>query len=49
MSYTELSNRIEQVQKDLNNATSQEEINYFGMELMILEDKMDRTIAKGRR
>ena len=49
MTYTELSNRIEQAQIDLDNATSQEEIDYFGMELMILEDKMDRTIAKGRR
>jgi len=49
MSYTELKEKIEQTQTDLDNATSQNEVNYFGMELMLLEDKMDRTIAKGRR
>jgi len=49
MLYTDLKTKIDQAQSNLDNATSQEEINYFGMELMVLEDKMNRTIAKGRR
>ena len=49
MSYNELQTLITRAQNDLDNAVTQEEINYFGIELMMLEDKMDRTISKGRR
>jgi len=49
MSYNELLQKIESVKKDLECATSQEELNYFGMELMILEDRLENTIARGRR
>ena len=48
MSYTELKNQIDQAKMDLISASTQDEINYFGTQLMMLEDKMDRTIAKGR-
>jgi len=49
MSHTELKDKIEKARMDLISATSQEEINYFGIELMVLEDKMDRMVASGRR
>ena len=49
MSYEELKNQIQQAQRDLHNALRADEINYYGTQLMILEDKMATMIAKGRR
>jgi len=49
MSYKELQSRISRVKKSLENAVSEREVNYFGMELMVLEEMMEKTISKGRR
>jgi hypothetical protein len=49
MSYTELTDAINRAQRDLDNAVTQDEINYFGMQLMILEDRMANIISRGRR
>jgi len=49
MNYNELTQKIKDTQKDLDLATTPDEISYFGNMLMMLEDKMDRTISKGRR
>ena len=49
MSYNELTKSIEDTQRDLDLATTAEEINYFGIKLLVLEEKLEKTISKGRR
>jgi hypothetical protein len=49
MTYQEITKRIESLKKDLELATSQDEINYLELELMVAEDYLEVKIAKGRR
>lgn len=49
MEYTELLKAIKEAQSNLDNATTVEETIYFGSQLLLLEDKLESTINKGRR
>lgn len=47
--YDELVSRIEQLRQDLAHASTQEEANYFGMELLVAEEYLEHVMARGRR
>jgi len=49
MTYKEITQIIESLKKDLALASSPDEINYFGIELMVAEDYLERIIDKGRK
>ena len=49
MEYTELLKAITEAQSNLDNATTVEETNYFGSQLLSLEEKLESTINKGRK
>lgn len=49
MKYGDLIKLIADLKSSLDAAVAKEETNYFGMELMVAEDYLERMIAKGRR
>ena len=49
MEYKDLLKAIKEAQSNLDSATSIQEMNYFGSQLLMLEDKLENTINKGRR
>jgi len=49
MSYNELTSRIKELETNLKLAQTPEETNYWGMELLVAEEILEKTISKGRR
>ena len=49
ITYDELNTQIKRLERDLEQATSQDEINHLSKALLFAEEKMAHTIDKGRR
>ena len=49
MTYEMLINKIKSLRTSLKYAQTQEEINYFEMELMVAEEYFERIMSRGRR
>ena len=48
MTYNDFITQIAETRRDLELATTQDEINYFGLQLMVLEDRLETIIDRGR-
>lgn len=49
MTYDQLKDKIDYIRTQIKNSTSVSDIHYWGMELLVFEEILEKTIDKGRR